>query len=348
MAIPNQAQFLAHAGNADVKAYVDGGGNFNDWWNNYGVNENRQWQVSTPTITGQTVSGGPTQLSGQIVSDNPYSNTATAPQNYASRYHEIRGIDTDFGALGMNVPDYSTTAVSTAAHKNPYHYVNSQTGELNKDQLRQEIQSGAFRFNPDYYAAQNPDLAAAGITSGTDLMNHFLDYGWNEGRNYAINNPNYTSDISNGFGSNVSGVNGSALPQFQDTLGGWNNTGGTGQQNAYNYDDFMSQFQDMFGDVQNSWQSQFSDMQNSWQNQFSDLQSQWQNQQNEYQQYTDQFFNNLWSTQPQAATYMSGNWNDPYQQHAILPPQYQANNGGPQNGFAPNWQQSNPFSIPTF
>lgn len=65
-------------------------------------------------------------------------------------------------------------------------------------------------------------------------------------------------------------------------------------------------------------------------------------------QYTDQFMNNLWSTQPQASAYMAGNWNDPYQQYAVLPPQYQANNGGPQNGFQPTWQQSNPFAIPTF
>jgi hypothetical protein len=134
----------------------------------------------------------------------PTLNT-TQPQNYASRYHEIRGIGTDFGALGMDVPDYTQTAVSSAAHKNPYHYVNSQTGELNKDQLQQEIQSGAFRFNPDYYAAQNPDLAAAGLTSGTDLMNHFLDYGWNEGRNYAIGDPGFKDGWSNASGNNMFG-----------------------------------------------------------------------------------------------------------------------------------------------
>lgn len=307
MAIPNQADFLAHAGNADVAAYVNNGGNFQDWWNNYGQNENRQWQA-TPAV-------------------------GDAPQpDYASRYHEIRGIGTDFGALGMDVPDYSQTAVSTATHRNPYHYVNSQTGELNRDQLQQEIQSGAFRFNPDYYAAQNPDLAAAGLTSGTDLMNHFLDYGWNEGRNYAIDNPSFTSATTNQYGNELNlggGLGGLG--------GGGGGGGGAKDPNAFNYEDFMSQITGMFGD-----------MQSSWQNQFSDLQSQWQNQQNQYQQYTDQFFDNLWSTQPQAATYMSGNWNDPYQQYAVLPPQYQANNGGPKNGFAPTWQQSNPFAIPTF
>jgi hypothetical protein len=134
----------------------------------------------------------------------PTLNT-TQPQNYASRYHEIRGIGTDFAGLGMDVPDYTQTAVSSAAHKNPHHYVNPATGELNKDQLRQEIQSGAFRFNPDYYAAQNSDLAAAGITSGTDLMNHFLDYGWNEGRNYAIGDPGFKDGWSNASGNNMFG-----------------------------------------------------------------------------------------------------------------------------------------------
>jgi hypothetical protein len=264
-------------------------------------------------------------------SRNPFASVGAAPQpDYGSRYHEIRGV------MGVDpIHDYTQTPVSTAAHKNPYHYVNSQTGQLNRDQLQQEIQSGAFRFNPDYYAAQNPDLAAAGLTSGTDLMNHFLDYGWNEGRNYAIENPNYTSDISNGFGGQVNGVNGSALPQFQDTLGGWNNTGvgaGAGggasyDRNAFDPSAFQQNMQNMFND----WTTQFQ-----------------QNQNNQYQQFTDQFQNNLWNTTPQSPTYAANSWQTAYNQSPTLDPVYQANNGGAQNGFQPTWNQSNPFSIRTF
>ncbi|MGV2975683.1 hypothetical protein AB1P65_09520 [Roseibium alexandrii] len=185
MAIPDQNAFLANAGNADVAAYVNNGGNFQDWWNNYGVNENRQWEIPT----------------NQAVGAGPVLDTSAAPQgDYRSRYHEIRGIS------GVDpIHDYTQTAVSTAAHKNPHHYVNPATGELNRDQLQQEIQSGAFRFNPDYYAAQNSDLAAAGITSGTDLMNHFLDYGWNEGRNYAVGDPGFKDGWSNASGNNMFG-----------------------------------------------------------------------------------------------------------------------------------------------
>ena len=304
-------------------------------------NQINQYLAQRPDVAAAIDAGTMDSAYGHFTRHGQAEGTAApADPVYASRYHEIRGVEHPDSLGTVQNMDYSNSAVNSVAHKNPYHYVNSQTGELNRDQLQQEIQSGAFRFNPDYYAAQNPDLAAAGLTSGTDLMNHFLDHGWNEGRNYAIQNPNYTSDISNGFGGTVAGVNGSALPQFQDTLGGWD-TAGTGaggggatsatyDRNAFDQDAFMQQFQDMFAQQQQQWNDAFSQ------------------QQNNYQQYTDQFFNNMWSTQPQAATYFAGNWNDPYQQSAVLPPQYQANNGGPQNGFAPNWQQSNPFAIPTF
>ena len=271
----------------------------------------------------------------------PVAMTGAAPQpDYASRYHEIRGIGTDFGALGMDVPDYTQTAVSTAAHRNPWHYVNSQTGDLNRDQLQSDIQSGAFRYNPDYYAAQSPDLAAAGITSGTDLMNHFLDHGWSEGRSYAIDNPYYDSDISNGFGGTVPGVNGSALPQFQSTLGGWGTDpvgggGGAGSggaappaaqpQNAFDPDAFMGQMQDMFTNWQNQWQ----------QNQ----QSQW-----------DALYDNIgqWG---ETAYNGAGATNNGFQAGypTNLSPVYNPNPNGatPRNGFGGPLGNNNPWS-PTF
>jgi len=40
-------------------------------------------------------------------------------------------------------------------------------------------------FNPSYYAAHNPDLAAAGITTDAQLTSHFLNNGLNEGRGFS-------------------------------------------------------------------------------------------------------------------------------------------------------------------
>ena len=40
-------------------------------------------------------------------------------------------------------------------------------------------------FNAGYYAAQNPDLAKAGLTTDAQLFSHFQNYGLNEGRNFS-------------------------------------------------------------------------------------------------------------------------------------------------------------------
>jgi len=40
-------------------------------------------------------------------------------------------------------------------------------------------------FNASYYAARNPDLVAAGLTTSAQLTSHFLNYGLNEGRTFS-------------------------------------------------------------------------------------------------------------------------------------------------------------------
>ncbi len=40
-------------------------------------------------------------------------------------------------------------------------------------------------FDAGYYAGINPDLSAAGLTNSDQLLNHFKEYGVNEGRSFS-------------------------------------------------------------------------------------------------------------------------------------------------------------------
>jgi hypothetical protein len=289
MAIPNQNAFLAHAGNADVKAYVDGGGNFNDWWNNYGQNENRQWQVPA----------------NQSISSPPPPAPTPTPAPYT--------------------PDLS--------------YVDWTA-----------------------YAAANPDLEAAGLTTKDQLVNHWQTYGQHEaGRSLGfqplVNNQGQFYNHRDGTPigpTNAGEMNAFANNNFTNHTGFDPNTfagtgGGITDPSIMNPDavNFVQGGGSMAGTSATYGRNAFDP--NAFESMFNDWTTQFQqNQQNQYRQYTDQFQNNLWNTTPQSPTYAANSWITDYNQSPTLDPVYQANNGGAQNGFQPTFNQSNPFSIRTF
>lgn len=71
-----------------------------------------------------------------------------------------------------------------------------------------DIDAWSAIFNAEYYAAHNPDLQAAGITSPSDLFLHFTSYGMKEGRqaseefNVAVYISRYP-DLQQAYGNNL-------------------------------------------------------------------------------------------------------------------------------------------------
>lgn len=116
----------------------------------------------------------------------PFAAVGSAPQpRYPSLYHEMRG----FG-LGHPDVDFSNRPVSSAAFQNPHHYV-TPTGDTS--QLISAMRNGGFRFNPDFYAANNADLALAGIDTVEELIQHYATHGYLEGRAPGVGAPVYVN-----------------------------------------------------------------------------------------------------------------------------------------------------------
>jgi len=111
-------------------------------------------------------------------------------------------------------------------------------------------------FDPTYYAAQNPDVAAAYGNDSSKLLEHFINYGMNEGRlasnsfNVNIYKDNY-SDLSAAFGSNLKSYymhyinNGQAEGRTATTLLNKSMYNGVDYSLVYNYNYYIAQNPDI-------------------------------------------------------------------------------------------------------
>lgn len=215
-------------------------------------------------------------------------------------------------------------------------------------------------FDPNYYLSVNTDVAQAGI----DPWQHYLDYGRNEGRIINANQHAYDMGLADFDAQGYTDTNADVAAAvsagvFQNPLEHYA-LHGQSEGRLFAEPEPVNPFEDQFADWNNQFQQMYSTLNDAASQFSSGLQQQQQAQQQSYNDAAQQMMQQFQQMQQMqgvgtysptgqnTSQYTAQNWNNPFNQTSTLPAQYQANTGNAQNGFAPNWQQSNPFNLPTY
>lgn len=311
--------------NPDVKRAVDAGLiSAQDHWERHGQHEGRslgfQPQVANQGQHYNAVLGtpiGPTNAAEmQAFQDGTFTPTnPNAQAQNASTATASAAMPEGFNAewYGRQYQDVTDAGMDPWQHFQTYgQYENRAVNPLHMQYMQ-----GQYDFDPNAYGQANSDVlnaVAGGSIPGLD--DHYFMYGMGEGR------PLGTT---------------ATAPDPHPVQ----------SEDPFDPEAFQQQ-------LTNGFQNQFSQWGQQFQNQLNGLNQPQSNGWDQIGGFLGGILDRFNTPQPgtntagDPADYAATNWMTPYNQSPTLSPVYQPNQGNPQNGFAPSWNQSNPFNIGTF